>query len=168
MKRNLLFLCLLVIATCWAEAQNANEDFEPKLILDLPVLDLPYLGHSTQSRANYRARVTSAESVDRHSRDFIGLIESPSMYQVMGYTTSFYNAMNFGVSKAWNKWKDPTKSKSNRIWNSVFKEFTAAVVFAATTKVPFAGGWAHEEFHRNTWAQYGIGSYLAPYLEVHG
>ena len=67
--------------------------------------------------------------------------------------------MNYGVAKVWNTILDPTKSKSNRVWNRVGQEFTAALAFAATTKVPLAGGWAHEEFHRNVWAQYGIASY---------
>ncbi|MEO1253665.1 MAG: hypothetical protein AAFY41_02090 [Bacteroidota bacterium] len=148
-----------MLYTCTVWSQKRQRDTEPKLILDIPIIDVPYLGYSIQSRANHRNQVSATESANIKIGDYLGILESPSMYQVMGYTTSFYNTVNYSIAKTWNKWKDPSKSKSSRIWNSIFKEFSAAIVFAATTKVPFAGGWAHEEFHRNTWAQYDIGSY---------
>lgn len=142
-----------------AQIKPGAEAFEPKLRLDLPLLDLPYLSSAIQARANFRAGVAASKPASTQIGDYFAIVESPSMFQVMGITTSFYNGMNYGIAKGWNKLVDPNKSKSARVWNRIGKEFSAAIAFAATTKVPFAGGWAHEEFHRNIWAQYEIGSY---------
>jgi hypothetical protein len=158
MKR-LMVLVIYQLILSSAFAQNEEADVKPKLILDLPVLDFPYMKHGIQAQANYREGSTSQNATDVQARDFSAILGAPSMYQIMGYSSTYYNSMNYGIARVMNHWIDPSKGKSSRIWNRVAKEFTAAVAFAATTKLPFAGGWAHEEFHRNTWGQYDIGSY---------
>lgn len=154
----------LIFVLCSIKIQgqeiDQNTQKAPKLMLDFPLADFPYLSYSSQSRANYRAGTTGAfQSEKRVLSDYLGFAESPSMNQAIGWSTSLYNSMNYGVAEGWNAILNPTKGKSARVWNRVLKELTAGVLFAATTKIPFAGGWAHEEFHRNTWTQYGIGSY---------
>lgn len=161
--RTISLLCLLLLSVTLKAQKNDSlkqSSFKPKLHLNFMLFDLPYLKYAAQSQVNYEAGVSRFHNESKNTGTYLySNFTSPSMAQIMGYTTSFYNSMNYGVATAWNSWIDPTKSKSNKTWNRIGKEFTAAVSFAATTKLPLAGGWAHEEFHRNIWAQHNIGSY---------
>ncbi len=136
-----------------------KKDYSPKLVLDFKVLDVPFMFDALQARANYRAGNIASNPAAINVSDFISIIESPSMSQATAYSTSFYNAVNYGIAKGWNSVFNPNESKRRRLWGNVVKEFTAAVVFVGTTKVPFAGGWAHEELHRASWIPRGVGSY---------
>lgn len=165
MKRRLV---ALIVAAALAsvgfaqvtEMQKGNTAHQPKLIADVMLLDAPFLKYSGQSTANYNANAPLSAPADVSIGDYmLSAIGSPSMSQVIGYTSSFYNTMNYGVALGWNRLLDPAKSRSSKVLNAVGAEFTAAIGFVLTTKVPLAGGWAHEEFHKNTWIPMGIGSY---------
>lgn len=166
MKRNLLMSCLLaavlptLVFAQEVDTLSKTQTGKPKLLLDIMLVDIPYIKYGAQARANYKASVPISQSVDAKPGDYVvSAFESPSMAQVISYTSSFYNTVNYGVARGWNKILNPEKSTSAKIFNAVGSEFTAAVAFVLTTKVPFAGGWAHEEFHRSTWIPMGIGSY---------
>lgn len=157
---SVLVLLSLDISAQKTDSLNKKKDHSPKLLLDFMLVDVPYIKLGAQARANYKANVPISKAVNPKFGDYlIAPFESPSMSQVISYTSTFYNTMNYGVAKGWNKILPPNKSKSYKIFNAVGSEFTAGIAFALTTKVPFAGGWAHEEFHRNTWSTMGIGSY---------
>lgn len=156
--KHLSFLLILASSGLIGLSQpNDTNDSSLKLILNFQLAEYPFLKTAVQSRYNYRTSRLYHQPTDVGLRDYIALIESPSMQQVNAYTSSFYNSMNYGVAKLW-KLDQQHKGKTRRIWNIIGAEFTSAFAFALTTKLPFAGGWAHEEYHRTTWSQHKIGS----------
>ena len=151
---------IIALLCCGLFAKSQSKDSTKsslKLILNVQLAEYPFLKTAVQSRHNYRTSRLRSQSTKVGLQDYIALIESPSMQQVNAYTSSFYNGMNYGVAKLW-KLDRQHKGKSRRIWNTIGAEFTSAVAFSLTTKLPFAGGWAHEEYHRTTWSQHKIGS----------
>ncbi len=157
------FLSLLIlIVTSNVRANDSlkvKKDVGPKLILDFMLLDVPYIKYSAQARSNYKASVPISQSVDPGFNDYaLSPFISPSMPQIISYTSSYYNTMNYGIAIGWNKLFDPKKKKSFKIYNAFGSEITAALALILTSKVPFAAGWAHEEFHKNTWTPIGVGS----------
>lgn len=165
MQTRILLLVTLLFPSFWGFSQS-NENlksvnsYAPKLKLDFMLVDAPYIKYAAQATANYKANVPISNSADVDAGHYVSsALGSPSMAQVVSFTSSFYNTMNFGIAKGWNKMVNPHKSRRSKFFNAFGSEFTAAVGFVLTTKVPFAGGWAHEEFHRNTWTPMGIGSY---------
>lgn len=154
---SMMFLCCSVLAQQTSEFRKNDS---PKLVLDFMLADMPYLKHGAQAIANYQSSVPVSQSVKPNVGHYLtSPFVAPSMAGVISYSSSFYNSMNFGIAKGWNRILNPEKSRSAKIFNAIGVEFTAGVAFVLTTKVPFAGGWAHEEFHRNTWIPLGIGSY---------
>ena len=161
MKVICIITLLILCFPCFAQqVEEQNEEQIPKLILDFMLVDAPYIKYGAQATANYQASVAVSQSTDPKLGHYLGApFISPSMSGVISYASSFYNTMNYGVARGWDRILSPDKSKSAKIFNDIGTEFTAGIAFVLTTKVPFAGGWAHEEFHRNTWGPLGIGSY---------
>ncbi|MEQ9423226.1 MAG: hypothetical protein RJQ09_02325 [Cyclobacteriaceae bacterium] len=154
-----LLISSLLFTGFLARGQDSTLVNHPKLVLDIMAVDLPFLSNAVQARANYRSQTIAEQPAKVKFRDAIAVLESPSMNQAIEITTSFYNTMNFGIAKLWYKKDRQSMSLSAKVFRDIGTEFTAAVAFIATTKVPFAAGWAHEEFHRSTWIPYEIGSF---------
>ena len=109
MQSKLSLLIGLLTVSIFAVAQKVDStqlknSHKPKLMLDIMLIDAPYIKYSGQARANYKASVSISQSAETTFGDYaISAFEAPSMSQVISYSSSFYNTMNYGIAKGWNK-----------------------------------------------------------------
>jgi len=90
MKKHLLLSAIVLF--CFIAKANAQDSmcYEPRLILDFPVLDFPHMNYATGMTYNKRLGNLSGNSVHPGFTDFIRSYESPSMQQAMAVTKNLH------------------------------------------------------------------------------
>ncbi len=128
--KKIFFLLTITFITSTAKPQDTT-----KLLLELPLYDIPF------TQLTY---------------DNFGLygFTSPSMYQSLHTTESFFNALYYGYKKI---------NKNLTLKNSTL-EYIKQLVSLYLLQIPleyFPGGdgWLHEEFHRAILSYHGIYSF---------
>ena len=158
----LLLNALLQPSTAFAQVDTVDsanyELYKPKLILDFPILDLPYLQIAAQTSANRRLNQLAGSSGTANAGDYLRAFNNLSMRQATALTKSLHSTGYFLNNTLWNKWIAPTNGR-RKLLNRVGANITSAATDLLLARAPFAIGWLHEEFHRNTMTRRGIASY---------
>jgi len=126
------FLVFLFSISCNLYAQN-NE----KLILDFTVLDYNYLDFSSKTVSN---SVYPNFNVEWY--DYLKSFANPSMQQSISISSSYYNVLNFAMSKF------KIKFLKNQLLNNLLESTVLTSVILFSTYMPLSDAWLHEEFHR--------------------
>jgi hypothetical protein len=167
--RNLPGLLLALLLQAFVQpsttfAQDSSVDsvetplYQPKLLLDFPLLDFPYLGSAARTTANHRLNQPAGASGTVNASDYVRAYNSPSMRQATAITKSVHSTGYFLSNALWYRWVKPTNWK-RRLLNRLGANVTAAISDNIFNRYPFGSVWLHEEFHRNTMTLRGISSY---------
>ncbi len=117
----------VLVVAAWLAAfsvgAQTSRDTVP-LLLDFPLLDLPYQTYASRTYGN-----------------FLASYGSPSPRQSLQVTTNFYSAAHFGLKKAF-KGVEPLVLKELLTYGSAF------LFDALTITLPLGDAWLHEEYHR--------------------
>ncbi|MCS7036834.1 MAG: hypothetical protein NZM41_09235 [Saprospiraceae bacterium] len=103
-------------------AQTANDTV--RLLLDLPLLDLPYQSYASRTEGN-----------------FLAGYGSPSMKQSLQMTTNLYSAAHFGAKEAF-------KGMNSPLLRAILTYGTATLFDLLSLQAPLGNAWLHEEYHR--------------------
>ncbi len=142
MKKN-LFLLLLLINSSVFFAQK-----QTKLILNFPMLDLPFSVSAAKTVSNSVYPDFNVKSID-----YLKAYANPSMLQSLNISASFYNVMNWGLSKMKiNLFKKP-------FLNHLSQSIIFSGVMLVSEYIPLGDSWLHEEFHRAILTKNYINSY---------
>lgn len=123
--KNITFFLILFAINSSIFAQNQRTSDTVGLLLDFPVLDLPYQLRASETYGNF----------------FSGY-GSPSMSQSLQLTTNFYSSAHFGVKQVFRKIK-------NDFWRNAATYAVVSVFDVLVLPAPLGNGWLHEEYHRN-------------------
>ncbi|HMQ47267.1 MAG TPA: hypothetical protein PKA00_07310 [Saprospiraceae bacterium] len=140
-----------------------------KLILDMPLLDAPFMQYAAQMAYNKRTGQTSDLAAQPTANDWLRGYESPSMSQVLAITKDLHATNYYFQNKLWNKWLEPENGKKHFL-NRLAANATAGVVdyLLAYNLMVFGPVWMHEEFHRNGLTLQGISSFDDTYYRFGG
>jgi len=94
------------------------------LLLDFPVLDLPYQSYASRTTGNFFAGYAS-----------------PSMKQSLQISSNFYSSAHYGIKQAFSG----VKGKTLR---NLLTYGAVGIVDIVSIFVPFGNAWLHEEYHR--------------------
>lgn len=120
--------CLLgLVATALLQvhptvAQTPNDTI--RLLLDFPLLDVPYQSYASRTYGN-----------------FLAGYGSPGMKQSLQLTTNLYSAAHFGLKEAF-------KDKNSAFLRAVLTYGTVSVFDLLVLQAPLGNAWLHEEYHR--------------------
>ncbi|MCS6929440.1 MAG: hypothetical protein NZM43_08105 [Saprospiraceae bacterium] len=121
-----LILALIVVAALSPISLKAQLSGDTvRLLLDFPLLDLPYQRYASSTYGNF----------------FAGY-GAPSMKQSLQTTTNFYSAAHFGL-------KELFKGVQARLMREILTHGAAGLFDLLIMQIPFGNGWLHEEYHRN-------------------
>lgn len=136
-----------------------------RLILDLPLLDVPYARYAAEMAYNKRI----GQPAQPNANDWLRGYESPSMPQVLAITKDLHAANYYFQNKLWNKWLAP-ESKKRLFLNRLAANATAGLIdyLMAYILMVFGPVWMHEEFHRNGLTLQGISSFDDTYYRFGG
>ncbi|MCL1930646.1 MAG: hypothetical protein FWF55_02435 [Treponema sp.] len=142
-RNRLMFLifCLsaagVLCAQETAEEPAQEQPAKVELKIDLPVFDLPYQAHITDSMGY----------------DFFHTYGSPGMNQSLSLTMGVYSSMHYGLKKL-NDSLDLAPAWKNVIYYGG----TAAGILGFAYIFPFGYPWMKQEFTRSLLSRYGINS----------
>lgn len=125
-------MLLLLKQVSFAQTQNKADTIG--LILDFPLLDLPYQRYATNTAGNFFAGYAN-----------------PSMPQSLAMSNNLYTSAHYGI-------KSIVKTK-NEFLRILINNGIAAGFDAFTFYVPFGYGWLHEEYHRAVMTRREINSF---------
>lgn len=128
----IVFALLLFKQASLAQTQN-NAD-TVGLILDFPLIDLPYQSYATNTRGNFFAGYAN-----------------PSMQQSLAMSNNLYSSAHYGIKKM-------VKTK-NEFLRILYNYCIATGFDIFTFYVPFGYGWLHEEYHRAVMTRREINSF---------
>lgn len=169
MKKHLLLPAIIFF--CFIAKTNAQDSihYQPRLLLDFPVLDFPHMNYAAGMTYNKRLGNLSGGSVHPGFTDFIRSYESPSMQQAMAVTKNLHATNYYFNNRLWNKWIKPT-TKKKQLLNRVGANVTAGAVDYALAYylMVFGPVWLHEEFHRNGTTHQCISSFDETYYRFGG
>lgn len=150
---------------------NAQDSirFQPKLLLDFPVLELPHLNKAAGMAYNKRTGNLSGNNTSPTAGDYLRSFESLSMQQALAVTKNLHATNYYYNNKLWNKWIAPTTNKK-ALLNRMAANITAGVVdyVLAYHLMVFGPVWLHEEFHRNGITHQCISSHNDTYYRISG
>ncbi|MBS1583293.1 MAG: hypothetical protein JST66_13925 [Bacteroidetes bacterium] len=174
---SLLRTCLLACSTALsigvapfaARAQDSTYAITPRLLLDLPLIDAPYVWHAAVMAANKRLGITDGTSATPAAADLLRGYESPSMQQALAVTKDLHAMDHYLTNKLWNGWLAPT-SRKRRLLNRVAANVQAGIVdyVLAYQLMVFGPAWMHEEFHRSGTTLRGIPTFNETYYRFGG
>lgn len=147
-------LCHLTIAVLlFVNIQLSAQDsirFQPKLLIDLPVLEVPHLSKAAGMAYNKRTGNLSGNNPSPNAADYLGSYESLSMQQALAVTQNLHATNYYFNNKLWNKWIPATNNKK-ALLNRLAANISSGVVDYALAYhlMVFGPVWLHEEFHRN-------------------
>lgn len=129
-----LWILLVALSAQFGIAQVHKHQDTVGLLLEFPVIDLPY--------QNYAARTTG---------NFISGYANPSMAQSLAMCNNLYYSAHYGIKKL--------VKTENEFLRILFSNTLAAGFDALTFYVPFGFGWLHEEYHRAVMTRREINSF---------
>jgi hypothetical protein len=144
MKYKLLLLLFLQPCSFAGHAQKTDTIPASKLVLSLPVLDLPY-------------QFDAAKTVGTHLTfgNFFKGYANPGMHQSLELSTDLYTAAHYGIYQLFRT--EPGKPQG---WG---KRFLYALTLCSSdiilTYAPGFDGWEHEEYHRAVMSRFHVNSF---------
>jgi hypothetical protein len=99
---SILAVLLSCTAPPTASAQDSTYAIRPRLLLDLPLIDAPYLGHAATMAANKRLGITDGNNAAPGAGDLLRGYESPSMQQALAITKDLHATNYYFTNKLWN------------------------------------------------------------------
>lgn len=161
-----LFLIILAgsLLPTSTKAQDSTAAIPPRLLLEVPLLDLPYQEQAARMAASRRTGNPTPTV-----RDYLGAQESPSMAQALAITADLHGTNYYFANKLWNKWIEPT-TKRRRLLNRLAANAQAGAVdyLLAFQLMAFGPAWLHEEFHRSLLSVRGVPSVDETYYRFGG
>lgn len=127
-----VFSILLLMQVSFAQTQNKADTIG--LVLDFPLLDLPYQRYATNTTGNFFAGYAN-----------------PSMPQSLAMSNNLYSSAHYGFSKLF---ESKNLFKKNLLTYIFTTGFDVVSLFA-----PLGTGWLHEEYHRAVMTRRTINSF---------
>lgn len=107
-------------------------------VITLPLLDLPYIQHSIETRPTNKP---------------LGMLSNPSMNQSLELSKSLYTGFHWGIQKGF----PPNTNRYGYQYIALFAGDIAAYF------MPLGDAWLHEEYHRAVLTKHNVHSYNAVY-----
>jgi hypothetical protein len=129
-------------------AQNTSIAPKPNLVLELPLIDLPYQIDAAKTVNDGQVTVGS----------FFKGYANPSMHQSLSITTNLYTGLHYGIGKLF---VDDSK-KAREQWTFGKNMLYISSLIAAdyiSVYAPGFDGWLHEEYHRSVMTRYHVNSF---------
>lgn len=160
---------LLLLLPFVAKAQDSTYTIKPRLLLDLPLIDAPFVWHAAQMSANKRMGLTDGTNATPNAGDLLRGYENPSMQQALAVTKNLHATNYYFTNKLWNGIIRP-KDRKSYLLNRVLANVQAGVVdYALAYKLMvFGPAWMHEEFHRSGTTLRGIPTFNETYYRFGG
>ncbi len=171
--RTLITTLFTVLAFCLlpriSRAQDSTYTITPRLLLDLPLIDAPYMWYAGQMAANKRMNITNGSDAMMNAGDILRGYESPSMQQALAVTKDLHATNYYFTNKLWNGLLKPTDRK-RFLLNRLAANAQAGVVdyLLAYQLMVFGPAWMHEEFHRSGTSLRGIPTFNETYYRFGG
>lgn len=141
--KKIFFLLFFIVLSPFVFSQNQNS-----FVLNFPIFDNPYYFYGVKTVSN-----SSYPNFDLNTIDYLKAYENPSMFQSLNFSASFYNVLNFGLSKL----------EINIFNNSFLNYLTESLIYSgvllASEYIPLGDSWLHEEFHRAVLTKNYVNSY---------
>ncbi|MBL7986004.1 MAG: hypothetical protein JNM91_13450, partial [Flavobacteriales bacterium] len=96
------FLAAIVLLPFAAKAQDSTCTITPRLLLDLPLIDAPFVWHAAQMNANKRMGLTDGTNARLNASDLLNGYENPSMQQALAVTKDLHATNYYFTNKLWN------------------------------------------------------------------
>jgi hypothetical protein len=166
------YLFLLLFSACLAASSTAQDSiakYQPRLILEFPLLDFPHMNKAAGMAYNKRLDKISGGTVSPNVGDYLRSYESLSMQQALAVTKNLHATNYYFNNKLWNKWIEPT-TKKKQLLNRLAANISSGVVDYALAYylMVFGPVWLHEEFHRNGVTHQCISSHNDTYYRFGG
>ncbi|TAE29567.1 MAG: hypothetical protein EAZ92_06100 [Candidatus Kapaibacterium sp.] len=131
-----LFFVLVVFAlggssNLWS--QSPQQADTTACIIDIPLVDVPYLGLAAQTVSNKAASELNA-------LDFLSSYANPSMKQSLSLSGGIYGAGNWAIKKL--------ISTNDEFLDILLRNSAAGLLGLAMFYAPGGNAWLHEEYHR--------------------
>lgn len=171
--RTLLTTLFAILALCLlpriSRAQDSTYAIRPRLLLDLPLVDAPYVWYAGQMAANKRMGLTDGSDATMNAGDLLRGYESPFMQQALAVTKDLHAANYYFTNKLWNGLLKPTDRK-RFLLNRLAANAQAGLVdyLLAYQLMVFGPAWMHEEFHRSGTTLRGIPTFNETYYRFGG
>jgi hypothetical protein len=172
MKKNRIvvavYMILFMAGWVSTKAQDSSR-FQARLLLDMPLLEMPHLNKAANMAFNKRTGNLAGGAVSPTAGDYLRSYESLSMQQALAVTKNLHNTNYYFTNKLWNKWLAPT-TKKKQLLNRLATNLSAGVVdyVLAYHLMVFGPVWLHEEFHRNGITHNCISSHNDTYYRFGG
>lgn len=118
---------------------------QPRLILNLELIDFPYQTDASKTVDNGNVSLSS----------FLKGYANPSMHQSLQLTTSLYSGVHYCIDKLFRKDAYADWSGGKRLLHTITLLASDYILITA----PGFDGWLHEEFHRSVLTRFGVNSY---------
>lgn len=163
-----LFMILTFCTVMNIAAQDSIR-YQPRLILDFPLLELPHLSKAAGMAYNKRTNTLSGGNTSPGTRDYLRSYESLSMQQALAVTKNLHATNYYFNNKLWNNWIEPT-TKKKQLLNRLAATISSGIVDYALAYYlqVFGPVWLHEEFHRNGVTHQCISSHNDTYYRFGG
>jgi hypothetical protein len=145
MKNTIAFLLFLLAFTAYSQDSSKIQSKNPQLILEFPLVDLPFGYYG----ANVKEDVVAKVGLRPSGYNPIKAFSSLSMEQSMALSMNTRNIMLFGYKKLINR--KPSNRVFKRVWKTGLESF---LILLSDQLIPFGEGWQHEEFHKATMTRY--------------
>jgi hypothetical protein len=152
MKSVYIFLSIIIFQIN-GFAQNDTIK-KPKLTLDFPIIDAPYLKYAAQTNANYCSECPSSTI---GFNNYLASFSNPSMEQSLAISKNYYSLAHYGLQSAFKM------NKKTSFGNKLVGHLSIVVFDLLSSNAPFGNTWVHEEFHRAAMAI----DYTSSYNEVY-
>lgn len=172
MSRLLLFVVLTLSVIQFplhAQVKTDSLRFSEKLLIDVPVVDYPFMKYAARMAYNKRIGLEASGMEQPSFGDYLRAYESVSMLQAVAITKDLHATNYYFQNKHWNRWIPPVDRKT-RFYNRLAANAASGVVdyLLAYHLMVFGPVWMHEEFHRNGLALRGISSFDETYYRLNG
>jgi hypothetical protein len=138
-KTIILPFFLFISVFAMAQTQQNVDSTSTKLVLDFPILDLPYAYYATNVEENKIANF----GVQPTGLGLFKAWQSPSMEQSTQFSNNFRYALFLGTKTLVHH------KKSDRGFKKIGKyTLESAINYVGDLFIPFGQVWQHEEFHK--------------------
>jgi hypothetical protein len=149
--------------------QDSTFVVNERLLLDLPLIDAPYVRAAADMAYNKRLGLPAGGATSPTLSDWLSGYESPSMQQSLAITKNLHGTNYYFTNKLWNGWITPTDRKSHLLNRVVANAQAGLVDYALAYKLMvFGPAWMHEEFHRAVLTLRGISTFDETYYRFGG
>ena len=126
----------------------------PKITLDFPIIDAPFIKYVAQTNTNFCPECPS-KSVG--FSDYLKSFSNPSMEQSLAMSKNYYTLGHYGLQKAFKL------DKKTNFGKKLLGHLSVVAFDLLSSNAPFGNTWVHEEFHRASMTV----DYTSSYNEVY-